>query len=279
MVFFCLHNGNIRIVECRLATESGELPWTWHWMQCDLCCRVHCRASCLATWLDKNLIAWSALWSYKEDDWGQERDLPFCWLPIFIIIFGICHWWGRVQNIPQRIWILWIIKNHQDYYICLSHATSCTPLSALFHQSQLLFPERGAALGRWDRKLCQFLLCSCPAVGDPGDLCHFFPCTSLISRILLPQDLSSTECSPFSCWPPVFPESEGRVSFVIDNIVSLIEGLRIHQLCSHPKLWGLIHIALSWGFRHGCGKCKVRTWRRPVTFIQIIHYPSRCFYN
>lgn len=180
MAVFCLHNGNILIVECRLATESGELPWTWHWMQCDLCCHVHCRLLCLATWLDKHLIAWRASWSDKQDDWGQDRDLPFCWLPIFIIIFGICHSWGRVQNIPERIWILGIIENHQDYYICLSHETSCTPLSALFHQSQLLFPERGGCCsGKVGQKVVSVPALKLPSCWWPWGslqfLCMHFP--------------------------------------------------------------------------------------------------------
>lgn len=54
---FYLHKGIIVIVECRSATESGELPWTLHWMQRGLCCHVHYRVLCLATWLHGHLIA------------------------------------------------------------------------------------------------------------------------------------------------------------------------------------------------------------------------------
>lgn len=60
-----------------------------------------------------------------------------------------------------------LLKNQQDY-IFFSHA-----LPSVLYSTNLSFTpsrETAAALGRWDRKLCQFLLCSCPAVGDLSQL-------------------------------------------------------------------------------------------------------------
>lgn len=148
----------------------------------------------------------------------------------------------------------------------------------LLHFPQCCFPQISAslpsremvsALGRWDRK---FLLCSCPAVGDLTQLletrslgisaiCFHAPCWSPGSPYL--RIFPALRLFPFSClnsWPPVFPESEGIVSFVIASTVSSVWAFRIHHFCSHlmiciPKSWGLICITLSWVVRHGWRKC------------------------
>lgn len=88
----------------------------------------------------------------------------------------------------------WELFKKQQYYICLSHAVSCTPLSAVFHKSQLPFPaERWLLLWEGGTESCvgscfaaaqlfvSCLSCWCPDSWRSLVIAH----NSLMSRIFL----------------------------------------------------------------------------------------------
>lgn len=170
----------------------------WSLLSCALQSIVSCYMASQALDSLKGIMKW---WTR----WLRTRQRPSIFLAAY---FHYCFWalpWvrQRAKHPREDLDTGNYLKNSEMIFFYLMQSLA---LPSVLYSTSLNFPaERWLLLWEGGTKSCvssccaaaqqlvTFLSCWWPAVLIPGDLCHLFTCTSLISRILLLQDLFSTE--------------------------------------------------------------------------------------